>query len=186
MKKLLALGLGSVLVLCLIITAYEYRAIGQVEPEGEGDPCAIPRAQPGYPRAWEGGIPVSTYSVVNAYNLNCITTIPIIGWSGVGPDIEFVLYHNSASVDEDDLTGVRLAFKSGRGLPAAVGQTPRTQLTGKPVSSDARHTWSGNLCMARPRNSPVLLLAPVWTTSTAHFCNLWNKYRRDAVQMIVS
>ena len=65
--------------------------------------CPLP--EPGFPRPWEVGIGVSTYSTANTANGNLITAIPIIGWSGVGPDIEMVLYHNSANVNSDfDLT----------------------------------------------------------------------------------
>ncbi|MCH9035188.1 MAG: RHS repeat protein, partial [Planctomycetes bacterium] len=45
------------------------------------------------------GLPVSPYSTVNALNRNVLTVIPIVGWTGVGPDMEMNLYHNSATVD---------------------------------------------------------------------------------------
>jgi hypothetical protein len=60
--------------------------------------CIPPDAEPGWPRPWEVPIPVSTYSVVNSRDLNLITPIPIVSWSGIGPDIEFNLYQNSAGV----------------------------------------------------------------------------------------
>ncbi len=64
-----------------------------------------PVAQPGAPRPWEAGISVSPYSTMNAVNRNVLTVIPIVSWSGVGPDVSFSLYHNSANFDSElDLT----------------------------------------------------------------------------------
>ncbi|MEE9297175.1 MAG: hypothetical protein V3W34_19725 [Phycisphaerae bacterium] len=49
----------------------------------------------GAPESWEGGVQISTYSTVNLVNGNVYTEIPVISWSGRGPDIDFRLYHNS-------------------------------------------------------------------------------------------
>ncbi len=76
---------------------------------------SVPPPEPGYPRSWEAAIPVSTYSVANARNGNLITTIPIIGWSGKGPDMQMALYHNSANVDAGDLCEVSLGVSLGPG-----------------------------------------------------------------------
>ncbi len=51
---------------------------------------------PGAPHAWEGGIQVGPYSTANLANGNVLSVMPIIGWDGLGPDISFNLYHNSA------------------------------------------------------------------------------------------
>ncbi|UCE60181.1 MAG: hypothetical protein JSU63_00230, partial [Phycisphaerales bacterium] len=77
-------------------------------------PCRPP-AQPGYPRPWEASIPVSTYGVANAINRNLLTVIPIVEWSGVGPDLSFTLYHNSATVDSEYDLGTGLDFDLGPG-----------------------------------------------------------------------
>lgn len=50
----------------------------------------------GAPRSWEQGIDVAPYSTVNALNGNMITSIPLLGWGGKGPDLDFNIYHNSA------------------------------------------------------------------------------------------
>ncbi|MHC4697710.1 MAG: RHS repeat domain-containing protein, partial [Planctomycetota bacterium] len=80
------------------------RSIGPDAPEPPW--ICRPPAQPGPPRPWEAGIDVSTYCVANAVNRNLFTAIPIVSWSGVGPDMSVTLYHNSAAVDPYDSSGL--------------------------------------------------------------------------------
>ncbi len=63
------------------------------------NPCAVPLPQPGYPRAWEAGLQAGTYTMANTRHGNLLTVIPLVGWGGVGPDLSFGLFHNSANVD---------------------------------------------------------------------------------------
>ncbi len=62
---------------------------------GGGIP-APPSSKPGAPADWEQGLQVATYSMVNLLHGNVLTEIPIVDWSGIGPDIDYRLYHNSA------------------------------------------------------------------------------------------
>lgn len=55
-----------------------------------------PAVKAGAPRVWEGSMAVNPYSVVNLYDGNVFTVLPIVGWSGVGPDVQFSFYHNTA------------------------------------------------------------------------------------------
>jgi RHS repeat-associated protein len=55
--------------------------------------------EPGAPRPWERDLDVATYSSVNTRHGNLFTMIPVVGWSGRGPDLSIALYHNSANVD---------------------------------------------------------------------------------------
>ncbi len=64
-----------------------------------GEPMDPPMPEPGGARAWEVEIPISTYSRVHTRTGNVITRIPIIGWTGAGPAMNMVLYHNAATVD---------------------------------------------------------------------------------------
>ena len=77
--------------------------------------CTPPAAEAGFARPWEASIRVSTYSTVNTRHGNLLTVIPVIGWNGVGPDMGFALYHNSAAVEEDSLTETSLGFDVGPG-----------------------------------------------------------------------
>src|SRR3990172_1082677 len=61
--------------------------------------CTPHSPEPGPGRSWEVNIPISTYSQVNTRHGNVFTAIPIVGWSGRGPDMSMMLYHNSANVD---------------------------------------------------------------------------------------
>lgn len=49
-------------------------------------PITPPTPEPGSARPWEVEIPVSTYSRVHTRHGNLLTVIPIIGWSGRGPE----------------------------------------------------------------------------------------------------
>ena len=66
----------------------------------------FPAATPGYARRYETQINVSTYSAANAVTRNLMTVIPLVSWSGVGPDVSLSLYHNSGAIDSPlDLVG---------------------------------------------------------------------------------
>ncbi|MCG3132707.1 MAG: hypothetical protein FLDDKLPJ_03573 [Phycisphaerae bacterium] len=76
---------------------------------GQGT-CNLPA--PGAARSWEASIDVATYSSVNVRNGNLLTVVPVVGWSGVGPDVSFAFVHNSAHVD----SGVDLDHTTGFNL----------------------------------------------------------------------
>jgi len=89
-----------------------------------GDEPLVPIA-PGFPRSWERGIEVGTYTTVNVVNGNLATSIPIASWTGVGPELEFGLVHNSAdgiwrhsysrTLEEiESGAGMRLTMDDGR------------------------------------------------------------------------
>ncbi|MGB2988299.1 MAG: hypothetical protein WBE26_20710 [Phycisphaerae bacterium] len=91
--------------------------------EGGGPPpkCGPPLPEPGSARAWEVEIPVSTYSTLNTRHGNLLTAIPIVNWSGKGPGISMVLYHNAANVDSAiDLTA-GAGFDLGPGWTISYG-----------------------------------------------------------------
>ncbi len=79
------------------------------------DPCFPPPPQPGPARSWEVGIDASTYSEVNTHHGNLFTAIPVVSWSGIGPDMNMVLYHNSAAVAEDNHFDDAVGFNLGPG-----------------------------------------------------------------------
>lgn len=54
-------------------------------------------APKGAARRWEASLPVGLYGQVNLRTGRVLTTIPITGWSGRGPSIQFNLYHNQNS-----------------------------------------------------------------------------------------
>ncbi|MBK8915261.1 MAG: hypothetical protein IPM64_11810 [Phycisphaerales bacterium] len=51
----------------------------------------------GAPGAWGALLPIGSYSSVNPWDGNLITVIPLAHFPGVGPDLTFNLYHNSAA-----------------------------------------------------------------------------------------
>ncbi len=55
---------------------------------------------------------VATYSTANVRNGNLLTAVPVVSWSGVGPDMNFALVHNSAHVT----SGVNLSHTNGFNL----------------------------------------------------------------------
>ncbi len=76
------------------------------------DNCLDPLPKPGPARPWESQIQVSTYSAANTAHRNLFTAIPIVSWSGTGPDMNMMLYHNAANVGKPvswtDNTGINL------------------------------------------------------------------------------
>jgi len=77
--------------------------------------CNAHVPEPGPARPWEVDIPVSTYSRVNTRNGNLFTAIPIVSWSGRGPDMNMMLYHNSANVGVTDTYASATGFSVGDG-----------------------------------------------------------------------
>ncbi|MFQ5494978.1 MAG: hypothetical protein ACE5EX_06315, partial [Phycisphaerae bacterium] len=63
-------------------------------------PPPVPQA--GAARPWEVGVPVSTYSTWNSRSGNVFTALPTAAWSGRGPGLSMVLFHNAASVSQPD------------------------------------------------------------------------------------
>jgi RHS repeat-associated protein len=64
---------------------------------GSFAPLAFADAPKGAARRWEAALPVGKYGQVNLRTGRLLTTIPITGWSGRGPSIQFNLYHNQNS-----------------------------------------------------------------------------------------
>jgi RHS repeat-associated protein len=95
---------------------------------GQGTPqesSISPEAGDTYP--WEAGLQVSTYTRVNLFNGNALTTIPIVSWPAFGPDMDFRLYHNSSAVG------------SGERAPApGYGDPP-----GAPPQASTRYGFAG-------------------------------------------
>ena len=85
----------------LAVDAYQVEAYPFDGPSDcTPDECAgAVTPEPGFARPQEAAVKVSTYSWVNTRHRNVITAIPIIGWSGLGPDMDMAIYHNSALVD---------------------------------------------------------------------------------------
>ena len=74
-----------------------------------------PPLKPGAPLPWHGGVQVSTYSNVNTFNGNMFTAIPVVSWSGRGPDMNFALFHNSANWDHTPADTKNVGFFLGAG-----------------------------------------------------------------------
>ncbi len=72
-----------------------------------------PVAGPGKP--WEAQVSVSTYSSVNTHNGNLLTAIPIVSWSGLGPEMNVMLYHNSANASSGYSIANVVGFNLGPG-----------------------------------------------------------------------
>jgi RHS repeat-associated protein len=97
-------------------------ALGQGTPQ---ESSISPEAGDTYP--WEAGLQVSTYTRVNLFNGNALTTIPIVSWPAFGPDMDFRLYHNSSAVG------------SGERAPApGYGDPP-----GAPPQASTRYGFAG-------------------------------------------
>jgi len=98
------LARSAVIVLggCALVGAGVLLHVAQVPPPVFASPlpipCQVPLPQPGPARPWEAEVQVSTYSWVNTRHGNLFTAIPIVSWSGIGPDMNMMLYHNSANV----------------------------------------------------------------------------------------
>ncbi len=98
------------------------------------DPCYPPSPQPGAARPWEVGIDVSTYSEVNTRNGNLFTAIPVVSWSGIGPDMSMSLYHNSAAVADDHHFYNAVGFSLGEGW--SMSYSDRLLLDALPLTNE--------------------------------------------------
>ena len=74
-----------------------------------------PAMKPGPARPWHTDVQVSTYSHVDLFHGNMFTAIPIVSWSGTGPDMNFMLYHNSANWDHTAENTKNVGFFLGPG-----------------------------------------------------------------------
>lgn len=99
-----------IVALCLAITCASGRADG---PPGVGGDPTPQTLIGGPPRSWERGIPVSTYSAVNSYDGNLFTSVALFGWTGKGPDMNIVLFHNSRLAGGASLTETTLSADLG-------------------------------------------------------------------------
>jgi RHS repeat-associated protein len=89
---------------------------------GQGTPqesSISPEAGDTYP--WEAGLQVSTYTRVNLFNGNALTTIPIVSWPAFGPDMDFRLYHNSSAVGSGERAPAPGGFFLGEGWTFSYG-----------------------------------------------------------------
>lgn len=98
----LACAIAMALAAVYLATPHTSQQAAAVPGSCENEPpwgvCAYPIAlEPGPARPWQGSVSVSTYSSVSTATGNVFTAIPIVGWSGVGPDMSMMLYHNSAN-----------------------------------------------------------------------------------------
>ncbi len=95
-------------------------AEGQVGGGGDGPDVPI-WPQAGLPRPWEAGLQASPFSVVNLFNGNLITIIPLVAFDPVGPPVELTLYHNSASADLPEQSPSPWGFSLGAGWSISYG-----------------------------------------------------------------
>ena len=121
MTILLAVGAASV-----SLTMFRMFAYAQ---EGGSEEFTVSPAA-GMPRAWEAGLNVSPYSVINLYNGNLITILPLIAFDPVGPPVEFVLYHNSAAAADGDVEAPPTGFSLGTGWTTTYGSGVTDNLDG--------------------------------------------------------
>jgi YD repeat-containing protein len=91
-------------------------ALGQGTPQ---ESSISPEAGDTYP--WEAGLQVSTYTRVNLFNGNALTTIPIVSWPAFGPDMDFRLYHNSSAVGSGERAPAPGGFFLGEGWTFSYG-----------------------------------------------------------------
>jgi hypothetical protein len=117
--------------------------------------CSPPLPQPGPARPWEAEIAVSTYARVNMRNGNVFTAIPVVSWSGIGPDMNMMLYHNSAAVGDAASFHDAVGFDLGPGwsisysdrllldqLPSKITLVRADGIRDVFTWSSAQQTWS--------------------------------------------
>ncbi len=122
---------------------------------GQGQvPTVSPKAGQAFP--WEMGIPVSPYSMVNLYNGNLLTTIPIAAWKCEGPAVNVSLHHNSSTQGIAAPPGAGFSF--GTGWSISYGGRIIDQTTANPpkvhlVEDDGllkTYTWNASTQTATP------------------------------------
>jgi len=105
---------------------------------GELANCTVAPPEPGPARSWEASIRVSTYSSVNTRNRNLFTVIPILGFGGIGPDMNLALYHNSANTTTSlDLIN-NVGFTLGTGWTVSYSD----QIFVDPATNDVTVAWA--------------------------------------------
>ena len=112
------------------------------------DPIPPPLPEPGSARPWEAQIQVSTYSSLHTRNANLLTTIPIVGWSGRGPAMSMVFYHNAANVDSNLPLTAGMGFDLGPGWTTSYSSIlilddPQTPTTITTIADDGTQTVFG-------------------------------------------
>ena len=95
-------------------------AEGQVGGRGS-TPVQRTSPEAGLPRPWEAGIQVSPFSVLNLFNGNLATVVPLVGYDPVGPPVQFTLYHNSASAAGGAEMASPTGFSFGPGWSCSYG-----------------------------------------------------------------
>jgi len=109
------------------LTLVGLHAVGPVLSEAEGQvgggsiPVVRTSPEAGLPRPWEAGIQVSPFSVVNLFNGNLATVVPLVGYDPVGPAVQFTLYHNSASAAGGGEMTSPTGFSFGPGWSCSYG-----------------------------------------------------------------
>ncbi len=99
-SAVIVLGVGAIAALAVFLLTTSQSKVAFADPET----CTtLQDLRPGPARPWEADIAVSTYSRVNTHHGNLFTAIPIVGWSGIGPDMNMMLFHNSANVSDQEL-----------------------------------------------------------------------------------
>jgi len=109
------------------------------------NPIDPPLPEPGSARPWEVEIQVSTYSSVHTRHGNMLTVIPLVGWSGRGPDMSMSLIHNSANVDSTQNLTAGMGFDMGPGWTISYGgqiilDDPLNPTTATVISGDGTQT----------------------------------------------
>ena len=138
--------LGAAILILSAGAAFAAFPVVEVPPE-------LPAIQPGPARPWHAEVQVSTYSSVNTFNGNMFTAIPIVSWSGVGPDMNMMLYHNSANWNQTAADTKNVGFFLGPGW--STSYSDRLLLTYPYVWVHAdgtrdEFTWSGNKLVGPP------------------------------------
>jgi len=119
----------------------------------ECEACGTHPPEPGPGRSWEVDIPVSTYSRVNTRHGNLFTAIPIVSWSGRGPDMNMMLYHNSANAISGYSIADVVGFDLGPGWSLSYSDHLRFDVYPNPtrvtvVADDGTRdvfTWNGTI-----------------------------------------
>jgi len=168
MSKMTARRLGRSVVMVLVtglligVVALTFFPKQQTAQAIECYSCAPHTPEPGPARSWEVDIPVSTYSRVNTRHGNVFTAIPIVGWSGRGPDMAMMLYHNSANVGVTDTYALATGFSLGAGWSTSysdhllLSDLPNTVTVVAANGTKDLFTWNGSIWVAPPGVHNVL------------------------------
>jgi hypothetical protein len=110
----------------------------------------VPSMQPGAPRPWQSEVKVSTYSSVNTFHGNMLTTVPLFSWSGRGPDMNMALYHNSANWNQTYVDAKNVGFFLGAGWSISYGDyiIPNPMTVVHADGTRDNYTWNGSSWVA--------------------------------------